>query len=64
MFVIWISVHRSLLFAIVCFSLWGGAQWWYLRYDIRNYLNSRKPHNWSVDMEAKTGKGGRVKSKH
>ncbi len=64
MFIIWVSAHRGLIFAILCLFLWGFANIYYLRFDIRNYLHSRKARNWSVDMETKTAKGMKVKAHH
>jgi hypothetical protein len=57
--IVWISAHRALLSGLLALSTWVAAYYWYLKSDLRNYFHHRRPHNWSVDMVSKTGKGGR-----
>ncbi len=63
MFIVWLSAHRSVIFALMAASLWILANYWYLRIDIRKYLNSRKARSWSADMATRTG-SGRGKREH
>ena len=57
---IWMSEHRQLLMGTIALTLWLGTNWWYFRHDIRRILRERRAHSWSVDLQEKTGKGGRV----
>ena len=56
---LWISVHRFWLMGLVALCTWTMANYWYWRRDIQRIKRERKPHSWSVDMAAKTTKGGR-----
>ena len=55
----WVSEHQGLLLGSLAFVLWLFANYWYLRRDIARIRRENVPHTWSVDMAAKTGKGGR-----
>ena len=55
----WASEHRGWLMAAICLFLWAFANYWYFRRDIARIKRENMPHSWSVDMAAKTGKGGR-----
>jgi hypothetical protein len=56
--IVWMSTHRALLSGLLALSTWVAAYYVYLRYDVRKYFHARRPHHWSVDMAAKTSKGG------
>ncbi len=58
-FEIWVSEHRGWLLAGVALFFWVMANYWYFRRDIARIKRESMPHSWSVDMAAKTGKGGR-----
>ena len=55
----WVSEHRGWLLGAVALFFWVAANYWYFRGDIARIKRENKPHSWSVDMAAKTGKGGR-----
>ncbi len=57
---IWMAEHRQLMLGIISLALWIGTMWWYFRHDVRRILRERRAHSWSVDLQEKTGKGGRV----
>lgn len=56
---LWLSVHRFWLMGLVAFSTWAAANYWYWRGDFKRMRRENRAHSWSVDMAAKTGKGGR-----
>ncbi len=55
----WIAEHERWLLGILALSIWVFANYWYLRRDIARMKRENVPHSWSVNMAAKTGKGGR-----
>ena len=55
----WLLEHRGLLVAMVAASLWITATYWYWRRDIARMRRDNQPHSWSVNMAARTSKGGR-----
>jgi hypothetical protein len=56
---IWASEHSTIILLCAGLSLWVAAYYWYFKDEWANYVRSRKPHRWSVDMETKTSRGGR-----
>ena len=56
---IWMAEHRQLLIGLVALLLWVSTNYWYFRRDIERIRRERRARTWSVDLEAKTGKGGR-----
>jgi len=56
--VIWEGTHRTLIYGVVALALWIAAWLTYLRTDIRNFINRRKPHRWGVDMATKSVTAG------
>jgi hypothetical protein len=56
---IWVSIHKNLIYGVCALGLWVFAQYWYFKYDIRNYRRLRRPHVWEVDMKTKTVVRGR-----
>ncbi len=55
----WISENRMWFMAGTAAFLWAFANYWYLRGDIARLKRENKAHSWSVDMAAKTSKGGK-----
>jgi len=55
---LWLSAHRNLLLALVGFSLWMFANYWYLRRDIKKWRRNARGHSWTADMATKRSKGG------
>ncbi len=55
----WLQEQRFWLLGVFALSFWVAANYWYFRRDIARIRRENKPHTWSVDMAAKTGKGGR-----
>jgi hypothetical protein len=56
---IWASEHSTVILLIAGFSLWVAAYYWYFKDEWATYRRQGKAHKWSVDMEAKTARGGR-----
>jgi hypothetical protein len=56
---IWASEHSTPLLLCAGLSLWVAAYYWYFKDDWTRFWRERRPHKWSVDMEAKTARGGR-----
>ena len=64
MWMIWVGAHRGIFFAILTLAGWGAAIYWFFRIDWRRMKRNNRPHNWTVDMETKTGTGGVIKPNH
>ncbi len=58
-FKLWISEHQGWLLGGLALFFWVLANYWYFRRDIARSRRENVAHSWSVDMAAKTGKGGR-----
>ncbi len=59
---LWVSVHRGVILAAIAALFWTSAVYMYFRGDIARYRHERRARPWSVDMVAKTSKGGRKKA--
>ena len=64
MWTVWVAAHRGVLYGIITLATWVAATYWFFKHDIKRLMQARKPHNWTVNMETKTGKGGSSKSLH
>jgi hypothetical protein len=53
MVMIWISVHKNLVYGIIAIGLWVVANYIYFRRDIAAYRARRRPHVWEVDMKSR-----------
>ncbi len=59
MFILWLSAHKNVVYAVLALGLWVAAQYWYFKGDIRNFRKARRAHIWEVDMKTKTVTRGR-----